>query len=448
MINHYNIEGNGDYVALSGDPDNELPTTAQKDEIEGDAPRNRVTTLTFDYNHSDIAGGTLAWQLFMQDFAAMYGGGNFGTFQDPAYGEDLFDQSQNKSQKFGSRLTYAKNNLAGSNFDLVTGLDLLSDETYQELAQTGRNWVPKTTFNNAAPFAQLRFDGFEDWTLNVGARYEYGKLKVDDFTTLASYGSQFVEGGEPSFNELLSNVGIVYQVTKDLRFYASYSEGFSMADVGRVLRGINQPGLSVESFLNLEPVISDNRELGVEYANDSFNIKASYFESDSDLGSRLEADSDGIYSVKRERTEIDGFEASAQYYFNNDTTFGANYANTNGQYDGNSDGVVESDLGGSNISPTRLNLYWQQQWSNSVNSRLQANKLFDRDFNTGAEFDGYTTVDLSVNYQTQQYGAFSLGVDNLTDEFYITYYGQTNPSATRYFAGTGRVLSVNWDFAF
>ncbi|WP_462165967.1 hypothetical protein [Pseudoalteromonas sp. GB43] len=45
--------------------------------------------------------------------------------------------------------------------------------------------------------------------------------------------------------------------------------------MGRVLRGINQAGLSVESFLNLEPVISDNRELGFEYASDSFNIKAS-----------------------------------------------------------------------------------------------------------------------------------------------------------------------------
>lgn len=448
MLNHYNIEGNGDYLATNGDVTNGIPTGAEKGNIEGEAPRNRVTTATVDYVHNNIAGGSLSLQVFMQDFAAMYGGGNFATFQDPAYGDDIFDQSQNKSQKFGGRLTYAKNNLAGSDFDLVTGLDLLSDETYQELAQTGRNWVPETKFNNAAPFTQLRFDGLEDWTFNVGARYEYGKLKVDDFTTLASYGSTFVEGGEPSFNELLGNVGVVYQVTKDLRFYASYSEGFSMADVGRVLRGINQPGLSVESFLNLEPVISDNREVGLEYNNDLISFKASYFESDSDLGSRLQADADGIYSVQRERTEIHGFEANAQYYLNDETTFGANYADTQGQYDGDGDNIVESDLGGSNISPTRLNLFWQQQWFNNIDSRLQVNKLFDRDYNTGGEFAGYTTVDLSVNYQTQQYGAFSLGIDNLTDKFYITYYGQTNPAATRYFAGTGRVASVNWSFGF
>ena len=448
MLNHYKIEGNGDFVAINGDPTTGLATSAEKGDIEGDAPRNRVTTFTLDYNHTNIAGGNLAVQLFTQDFAAMYGGGTFGTFQDPEFGENLYDQSQNKSQKFGSRVTYNKDNLLSSQFDIATGIDLLSDETYQELAQTGRHWVPKTKFNNIAPFAQLRYDGLEDWTFNAGVRYEYGKLKVDDFTTLASYNSSFVEGGEPSFNELLENLGVVYQVTDDLRFYASYSEGFSMADVGRVLRGINQAGLSVESFLNLEPVISDNRELGFEYASDSFNIKASYFKSDSDLGSRLQADADGIYSVKRERTEISGFEANAQYYLTNSTTFGASYADTEGQYDGDGDNKVESDLGGSNISPTRLNLYWQQQWPASLSSRLQVNKVFDRDFNTGEEFDGYTTVDLSVQYQSAEYGAFSLGIDNLLDKYYITYYGQTNPSATRYFAGTGRTVNLTWNYAF
>ncbi|WP_304636890.1 MULTISPECIES: TonB-dependent receptor [Pseudoalteromonas] len=448
MLNHYKIEGNGDFVAVNGDPATGLATSAEKGDVEGDTPRNRVTTFTLDYNHSNVAGGNLAIQLFTQDFAAMYGGGTFATFQDPAYGETIFDQSQNKSQKFGSRVTYNKDNLLNSQFDIATGIDLLSDETYQELAQTGRHWVPKTKFNNIAPFAQLRYDGLEDWTFNAGVRYEYGKLKVDDFTTLASYNSSFVEGGEPSFNELLENLGVVYQVTDELRLYASYSEGFSMADVGRVLRGINQAGLSVESFLNLEPVISDNRELGFEYANDSFNIKASYFESDSDLGSRLQADADGIYSVQRERTEISGFEANAQYYLTNSTTFGASYADTEGQYDGDGDNKVESDLGGSNISPTRLNLYWQQQWPANLSSRVQANKIFDRDFNTGEEFDGYTTVDLSVQYQSVEYGAFSLGIDNLLDKYYITYYGQTRPAATRYFAGTGRTVNLTWNYAF
>ncbi len=74
--------------------------------------------------------------------------------------------------------------------------------------------------------------------------------------------------------------------------------------------------------------------------------------------------------------------------------------------------------------------------------------MFDRDFNTGEEFDGYTTVDLSVQYQSAEYGAFSLGIDNLLDKYYITYYGQTNPSATRYFAGTGRTVNLTWNYAF
>ncbi|WP_438862928.1 TonB-dependent receptor [Neptunicella sp.] len=447
MVNHYNIEGNGDYQPVVGDVDNGVPATSIEGEPEGGAPRNRVTTSSLDYQHQNVFGGQLSWQLFYQDFAALYGGSAAGTFQDPDYGDNLFDQSQNKSKKLGSRLTWFKGNWGGSHLDVISGIDWLQDETFQELAITGRKWVPETQFNNIAPFAQLRFRGVDNLTLSYGVRYEYGKLKVDDFTTLASYNSTFVEGGSPSFNELLNNAGIVWQTTPELRLYASYSEGFSMPDVGRVLRGINVAGLSVSSFLDLQPVISDNREVGFEYTNNWLHLQSSYFQSDSDLGSRLAANADGIYSVKREKTEIAGFETDGQIFIDN-TTIGATYARAAGQYDGDQDGVVETDLGGVNIAPQRLNLYWMQQWSNGLSSRLQLNMLFDMNFNSGNDFDGYNSVDLAINYQHDQYGLFSLGLDNLTDKQYIGYYAQTNGANNRYFAGTGRTLSLNWQHSF
>ncbi|GAB3020175.1 TonB-dependent receptor [Bowmanella dokdonensis] len=447
MVNHYDIQGNGDYVVVNGDVDAGVPTSAERGEIQGGAPQNKVTTASLDYQNDNLWGGQLTWQWFLQDFAALYGGGTFGTFQDPSLGENIYDQSQNKSTKLGSRLTWFKQNLGGTDLDLVTGLDWLNDETFQELALTGRKWVPEAKFNNLAPFAQLRYDGLEDWVFNLGARYEYGKLKVDDFTTLASYGSAFVEGGEPSFNELLSNLGVVYQITPELRVFASYSEGFSMPDVGRVLRGINQPGLSVASFLSLQPVVSDNREIGLDYANNWLSVQTSYFQSDSDLGSRLQADADGIYSVEREKTEISGFEAQAQFYFGA-SSVGINYARTQGRYDGDDDGVVDSDLGGANISPERLNLYWQHAWNPDLSSRVQLNKLFDMTFEPGEDFEGYLTLDASLRYDHGQWGSFTLGLENLTDKQYITYYGQTNPAPTRYFPGMGRTVSLTWQLAF
>lgn len=449
MINRFDMSGNGDYYSVGGDRAEGIPTVSVEGEYPGDAPENEVTTSSLTYNHSNFLNAELNWQLFLQDFSALYGGGTYGVFQDPAYGDNLFDQSRNDSRKYGSRITLNWDNIQQSPYSVSAGLDYLNDTTFQELAQTGRKWVPETEFKNWAPYAQLRYQA-NGLTLSGGLRYEYGKLNVDDFTSLAAYGSTFVEGGEPSFNELLPNVGAVYALTEQWRVYASYSEGFSMPDVGRVLRGISTPGLSINSFLNLQPVIADNEEVGVEYRGNAVSASVSYFRSGSDLGARLQADADGIYSVKREKTEIDGFELSAEYALSSDTAFGLNYADTDGEYDSNADGSVDTQLGGNNIAPKRANLYWSQQWSGMISSQVQWNKLFDRDIYSGGQainnFDGYNTIDASVLIETRDLGNFSVGVENLLDEFYFTYYAQTVGPDSRNFAGRGRTVSFNWNY--
>ena len=449
MINRFDMSGNGDYYSIGGSRAEGIPTVSVEGVYPGDAPENEVTTSSLTYNHSHFLNAELNWQLFLQDFSALYGGGTYGVFQDPAYGDNLFDQSRNDSRKYGSRITLNWDNIQQSPYSVSAGLDYLNDTTFQELAQTGRKWVPETEFKNWAPYAQLRYQA-NGLTLSGGLRYEYGKLNVDDFTSLAAYGSTFVEGGEPSFNELLPNVGAVYALTEQWRVYASYSEGFSMPDVGRVLRGISTPGLSINNFLNLQPVIADNEEVGVEYRGNAVSASVSYFRSASDLGARLQADADGIYSVKREKTEIDGFELSAEYALSSDTAFGLNYADTDGEYDSNADGSVDTQLGGNNIAPKRANLYWSQQWGGMISSQVQWNKLFDRDIDSGGQainnFDGYNTIDASVLIETRDLGNFSVGVENLLDEFYFTYYAQTVGPDSRNFAGRGRTVSFNWNY--
>ncbi|HET8817233.1 MAG TPA: TonB-dependent receptor [Pseudidiomarina sp.] len=451
MVNHFTMEGNGDYSPVAGDRENGIPTIAVEQASEGDPATNKVTTAQLTYLNADVMGAALNWQLFLQDFSALYGGGRFGVFQDPALGENLFDQSRNDSRKYGSRFTLNWSDVADSPVDVTAGLDYLNDTTFQELAQTGRKWVPETTFKNWAPFAQARYQQGA-LTVSGGLRYEYGRLEVDDFTTLAGYNNTFVKGGDPSFNELLPNLGAVYAFNNEWRAFVSYSEGFSMPDVGRVLRGISTPNQEIDSFLDLQPVIADNQEVGIEYRSQALQVSLSYFRSDSDLGARLQADADGIFSVLRERTEIDGYELAATYSPSSTTSFGLNYADTDGEFDSDGDQRVDTQLGGRNIAPRRLNLHWQQQWNDWISSRLQWNQFFDRDIYTGAaainNFDGYNTLDLQVSFETQDYGMFSVGVENLLDEFYLTYYSQTAGSNTSNFAGRGRTVSVNWQYSF
>ena len=452
MVNHFDLEGNNNYKLVpgklvAGQPAGGTPATSVRGQTPGYGAKNKVTSASIDYQHQQVAGGSLSVQLFAQDFKSMFGGSTADTFQDPKYGANLFDQSQNVSEKAGARVTWFGAELLGSAFDLSTGVDWLQDMTYQELVMTGRNWVPETEFTNYAPFAQLRYDGLADWTFSAGLRYEYGQLSVDDFSTLYSSKSSFVKGGEPSFNELLHNFGAVYQLSSELRLYASYNEGFGMPDVGRVLRAINKPNQSVAQFLNLQPVVSDNAELGLEYSAEDYRLQLSYFTSDSDLGSRLQADKDGIYSVMREKTEISGFEAEGEWNYSTAGSLGFSYARSQGQYDSNNDGRTDRDLGGVNMAPERVNLYWLNEWRDGLSSRLQVSRYFDLSFNDGSSFEGYQTLDGSLRYESGS-GVWTLGVENLLDKQYITYYSQTTPAANTYFAGLGRMVQLSWQTSF
>lgn len=453
-LNHYDIEGNNNWISVPGDVDAGIPSGAEKGDVDGEAARNRVTTASLSYSHQDILGHSLRVQGYRQDFEATYGAEAtpIATFQDPAYGPDLIDQSQNNSEKIGMKVTLAKDKVAGLPIGVVYGVDVLEDKTWQALIQTGRTWVPESEYFNYAPFLQVEYTGIDKLTLTGGVRHEESKLDVDDFTTLASYGSQFVEGGSPEFSETLYNIGGTYQFTKTWRVYANYAEAFSMPDVGRVLRGINVPGQSVESFLDLQPILTENSEVGVQYRGSDFNSQLTYYVSESDFGQRLQRGTDGIYTVEREKTEVDGIEFSLDWFATDIDTFGLRYAQSEGRYDSDQDGRVDSDLGGANIAPDRANVSWSRYWIDSVSTRLQINHFRSRDFKDSEggvvnEFDGYTTVDLSTDIQALG-GQVTLAVQNLTNRDYFTYYSQTSPNDLRNFTGLGRSFNLAYQRTF
>lgn len=454
MVNRYEIENKNNWISVPGDVSEGIPSSAVKGDITGEGASNKVTAISLNYTNDDFLGQKLRVQGFSQDFAATYGAEAvpLATFQDPAYGPNLIDQSQNNSEKVGAKITLVKDQLANLPLNIVYGVDLLKDETWQELIQTGRAWVPPSEYENTAPYLQAEFTGIAKLTLTSGVRYEKSTLTVNDFTTLRSYGSRFVKGGSPEFSETLYNYGGTYQITSAWRVFANYAEAFSMPDVGRVLRGINQPNQSVESFLDLKPILTESTEFGAEFKTGDVTAQLSYYTSDSNFGERLERDADGIYTVQREKTEIDGIEFSTSWAVTDVDLLGLRYAEATGRYDSNKDGRVDSDLGGTNISPDRVNLSWDRTWSNMIDTRLQANYLFDRDVKNSSgtitnSFDGYTTYDLSATIAAFD-GTISVAVQNLTDEYYFTYYSQSSPNDIRNFTGVGRSFNLGYNRTF
>ncbi|HET6639031.1 MAG TPA: TonB-dependent receptor, partial [Gemmatimonadota bacterium] len=351
MVNDFRLAQRGNFTSVEGDRADGVPAVSIEGTPEGTEPINDVTTMSLSYTNEDLGGATFSARAYFQDFSALYGGGRFDTFQDPEIAPvgEVFDQSENNSEKFGTRLTYARNDLAGTPVDLVTGLDFLRDETFQRLVETNRNWVPVTRFYNYAPFLQLDVPAAQWLSLSGGLRWEVASLDVPSFTTLAGNRADFertrVAGGSPSFDEPLLNIGGVVTPLAGLRFYGTLSQAYTMPDVGRVLRGVSEEGLAVEDFLDVTPIKTDNVEVGGAYATAWSRIGVTYFESESDLGSRLVPNADGIFRVVREPTKTNGWELTGKVIPLPRLSLGAAYSRLTGRFDGNDDGVLESDLG-------------------------------------------------------------------------------------------------------
>lgn len=285
-----------------------------------------------------------------------------------------------------------------------------------------------------------------------GARWENATLEVPDFTTIASANSTFVEGGEPSFDEFLFNAGIVLEPLNGFTLFGSYAQGFTMPDAGLILRSVNAPGQSVEELVDLQPVIADNVELGTGWRRGGLDLTASYFWSNSDLGSRIQVVG-GAGQVRRERTEIEGLEIAASYSLASGHRLGASFAALDGRFDSDGDDIVDRELDGRNIAPDRLNAFVEGPIAGPLSGRLQASRLFDRTFESNDpkfNFDGYTLVDLILRYETEKVGDFSLALSNLFDEQYITYFSQTVTfvSDRDFVSGRGRAITLRWQGSF
>jgi len=454
-VNIYRVEGDGDYRTVLGNLAEGIPATSERGTPAGDPTFTDASNLALSYTHDSLLGGTLTLQGFYYDFYALYGGDTFPVFQDPEIAPigTLFDQSALSSEKYGARLTWARQDSLWRGLQLVTGADYIRDKSFQELAQTGRLWVPELIYRGWAPFVQLEQKLAGDLLrLSGGVRWENATLEVPDFTTIFSANRTFVQGGSPSFDKFLFNGGAVLEPLDGFTLFGSYAQGFTMPDAGLILRAVRTPDQSVDELVDLQPVIADNIEVGGAWRRGAVDLTTSYFWSNSDLGSRIQVIG-GAGVVQRERTEIEGFEIAGSYRFPSSHRIGAALAVLEGRYDSDGDGEVDRDLDGRNIAPNRLNMFAEGPIAGRVSGRLQLSKLFDRKFEGGLprfNFEGYSLVDAMLNYDARSAGRFTLAVSNLFDEHYITYFSQTATFVSNrdFVSGRGRAITLRWQGSF
>jgi iron complex outermembrane receptor protein len=477
IASRFELKGDGDYVATPGNRALGLPTSAVRGNPPGKSAQNRTESIALSLTDSDLGGGNFVSQIFFNRSRDTFGGevATQATFQDVRIAPigTLFDQSQNRSRKFGGKLSYERGIPGFEDLTLTLGFDALWDTTEQRLIATGRTWVPPTDFRSLAPFAQANLKLF-DGLIRVagGARYENVKITIDDYVTLATTttprGGVSVAGGSPTFDDVLINGGVIVEPIDGIRAYASYAEGFTVPDVGRITRAIGTVGVDIDTFLDISPIVSNNREIGFEVKRGPLDASASYFWSSSDKGQLLIARPDRIFDVQRLRVEIQGLELNLGVQTPIDgLKFNVGYAHLIGRFDSDAvpDGIVDSDLDGTNISPDRLNLAANYN-SGPFSARIQTQVYFKRRFDGKAraaddanplrplklsdnDFGGYTLTDAHVRYQTA-IGGISLSVQNLFNKQYIDYSSDTRLPTDQlsYFAGRGRTFTLGWDYRF
>lgn len=454
MAQNFKLEGNNDYISVAGSRATNTPSTAEKGETLGRNLTNDVTTISATYTNTDFAGGSLIGQLFYQDFESLFGGGVDDFYQDPAIDPTgmLLDQSANQSTKNGARVSFERKIEYIQGFRFVAGLDYLSDEAAQVLIFTGRKWVPEIEFSSVAPFLQLHQEVFDKRVhISAGIRNESAEIEVGDYTTIYPYGAMEVAGGNPDFNETLINLGITFEVIDGLTLYSSYAEGFTMPDVGRILRAVSVPNIDVDNLIDLKPVVSDNLEIGMDWTLDNWELSAAYYNSDSKNGSSLVLVGD-TYEVKRQATEVDGIELNATWFAPVEgLKLSMGYSTADGRVDNSGNGKLDSDFDGANISPDRVNVtidYAADNYSLQLRSRTYLARDFDGEEND-ISFDGHTLIDAFFNYETS-IGDIYISASNLLDKQYVSYDSQTVRVTRddRFFAGRGRSVNLGLKWAF
>jgi iron complex outermembrane receptor protein len=459
---NFKIKSKGGYHWVEGSRALGIPDTSERGPPLGTGGVALVGTEFNDfeqyvltYQNYDLLGGSLSADVYTAKQAMRFPADNGADRQDPLIAPigQLVDQSEVYSEKEGLRSSWTRTDLFTAGLELHVGLDVVKDETEQSLALTDRVWVPPMEYKSVAPYVQLSYD-IGPVTISGGARREDGELSVDDYTTTFFRNRAFVEGGTLDYQEDMFNAGAIWRITSDWSVFASYSEGFTLPNIGIPLRNVNQPGQSVEGILDLQAIIFDSQEVGFNWRGDNASVSASYYESSSDLGASLSVDPVTLdFVLNRAPVDIEGYELSAEYRLSSSWQFNALFSHTEGHTTqaGQPNGPLSLEMGVVNISPDKIGGSVQFNFLDRAQVILGATTLLGRDINEGRAGEehthGYTLFDLTVNYDMERYGAFSLGVENLTDKFYFLSFSQID-FFRNYFAGRGRTVSLTYRIDF
>jgi len=454
MYNYFKSTQDTDYIAQAGIYGNsDAPTIGVKGERPGKpegTPYNHNASLSYTGEH--IIGNTdINATFYFQDYLTLINYSNF--FENDG-------QPATQSKKLGFRLNlnspYQLNSLISGN--VTYGLDLLSDITDTHLTDD-RLVIPEMKMGNLAPYFQLKNMFGPNLVLKTGLRLENVNIEVPDYTTIGirnfvngTYvgGGIAVKGGDLDFNALMFNAGLRYTKWSVFKPFVSFSQSFSVADLGLVLRAAKENTVSNTS---IKAVKANNYEFGFSGAVAKLSYEGAVYYSTSKLGASY-VYIDGNPQIARSPEKIYGFELSAKYRLHSKIDVGANYSFTEGKREIADQKVY---LGGDRINPPKIVAFTVfrplEAWS--IFAQMTSTTGRDRFEPTNGAYTygtgpikSFTTFNLSSSYTFKEKSTIRFGVENLFNKDYYTVISQWQSNNMNYVKGNGTRLNISFTQAF
>lgn len=388
-------------------------------------PRNHNFKLSYD-NKNLWKGTSLNINLYLQDFRTVYG-----------YSDTFLNGGQSNviSKKKGARINFDTQlwNAQNSQAEIIYGADILNDQTVQKL-EDGRYWTPDMDMTNIAPFMLVKIDLFKKLILKGGLRYENIKVKTGDFNTLSSIKNDgtftksiFVTGGNLEYNALVGNIGFRYNINPAINLFGSFSQAYSINELGRILRTSTSDTIS---NLETKPIIVNNYEFGATgQISKGINYELTSYVSTSKLGASFIQSPDRALMIQRAPEVVYGVEGFLHFTPTERISFGGSYSWMEGITSPKDDGDYSTKINNSRISAPKVLAYIQVKPLRNLSVGLDMLHAFEQDrfepnAKTGLYVYGegripdYTIFNFRSGYEVNKNWKLSLGIENLFNRLY------------------------------
>lgn len=404
-------------------------------------PGTENTTARLTYSHENVAGSSIQANAYYGDQSIIF----------PRF--PGFKQGEIASEKQGLRTT-VETPLSGlrEGTTLTWGADYLGDETEPDrFGGDGTVDTPAMDQDAYAVFGEVETPLADVGLFRAGIRQE--EIDVEVSTVDENINGNTVRGGELEWSETLFNAGAVFFATESIDVFTNFSQGFTVGDIGRVIRDGGAFGagdtLDAEDFESDAEKV-DNYEVGMRYYGSAVQGSAAVFFTDSDDGATF----DDNQRIQKFEEEIWGFEGTLDWAISDDLKTGGSLTWADGQrLDDSGD---KTRLDGTRISPVKISTFVRHQvkpwWSNRFQIQYVGNRTqFDNaegpennfDFGKG-DVDDYTLVHLTSRFDLPA-GSLALGVRNLLNEDYFPAISQAFNIPTARSKGRGRTVSASYE---